>query len=380
MPESRWRKLSAVRSAVRIEASDPTTLATSSPGSMRAPSGNSAEYSQGGRTISNTRAAAAAPLRTPRLLATTCASPTRSEPTTACVVMSMPCSPRSSWSATATSRSSSAIRCAGRSGFDETIGLLAQSKCLLGETEEDGSLAAHTAFLAGRLDDAAVDDPTPEIAAIDRETEHRLVHVLELGDRELRGQQLEADRGVPHLAAQAAHRVVDNLAMVEGHLHGQPADGVPLLQAFARALGARFGQCRRNDGDVGDGQNVAPRVPPRDRDMPAGVDLLRPVKCLELIDQAAFDPGDGSLLGSRLCVERDAGTAQAPGERPEAGIRRLRSLGQKNAQLPAGQSENCAVDGNRSARHRQPVGRALALHDSLRHPMLHLISVSYTHL
>src|SRR5450759_5808456 len=355
MPESRWRKLSAVRSAVRIEASDPTTLATSSPGSMRAPSGNSAEYSQGGRTISNTRAAAAAPLRTPRLLATTCASPTRSEPTTACVVMSMPCSPRSSWSATATSRSSSAIRCAGRSGFDETIGLLAQSKCLLGETEEDGSLAAHTAFLAGRLDDAAVDDPTPEVAAIDRETEHRLVHVLELSDRELRGQQLEADRGVPHLAAQAAHRVVDDLAMVEGHLHGQPAHGVPLVLAFAGALGARFGKGRRNDGDVGDGQNVAPRVAPGDHDVAAGVDLLRPVERLELLDPAAFDPGDGSLLGARLRVERDPGTAQPAGERPETGIRRFGPFGQQNAQLAAREREHREFDGDGSARLRQPV-------------------------
>src|SRR5450759_4770152 len=177
MPESRWRKLSAVRSAVRIEASDPTTLATSSPGSMRAPSGISAEYSQGGRTIWNTRAAASLPLSTPRPLAITRASPKRSASTTNRVVTSTSriSPPRSSRSAAATTRS--------RSGFDETIGLLAQSKCLLGETEEDGSLAAHAAFLAGRLDDAAVDDPTPEIAAIDRETGPRLVLVLELGDR-----------------------------------------------------------------------------------------------------------------------------------------------------------------------------------------------------
>src|ERR1700694_1101974 len=112
------------------------------------------------------------PLSTPGLRAMTTASPISSRSTTALVVTSAPCSPRSSSSAIATTRS--------RSGFDETIGLLAQAECLLCEAEEIGALAAHAAFFSGRLDHAAVDDPAPGVAALDREPEHSFVDVLQL--------------------------------------------------------------------------------------------------------------------------------------------------------------------------------------------------------
>src|ERR1700730_867022 len=109
----------------------------------------------------------------------------------------------SSLSAVATISSRSAVRCAGRSGFDETIGLLAQAECLLCEAEEICALATNAAFLSRRLDDAAVHDLAPEVAAIDGKAEHGFVHVLELGDGELRRQQLEAERRVTDLAPQA---------------------------------------------------------------------------------------------------------------------------------------------------------------------------------
>src|SRR5665213_1832179 len=127
--------------------------------------------------MSNTRAAASEPLSTPGLRATTIASPMRSAPTTAWVVTSISRSPRSSASAAATSRL--------RSGFDETIWLLAQAEGLLGEAEEVCLLASNASLLAGRLDDAPVDNPPPEVAAVDRQPEHRFVDMLELGDREL---------------------------------------------------------------------------------------------------------------------------------------------------------------------------------------------------
>src|SRR5450759_2049356 len=111
----------------------------------------------------------------------------RSASTTDLVVTSTSRSPRSSVRAAATIRSRS-IRCAGRSvrcivrsGFNETIGLLAQAESLLGEAEEVCALAANAALLASRLDHAAVDDPSPKVATVDREPEHRLVDVLELG-------------------------------------------------------------------------------------------------------------------------------------------------------------------------------------------------------
>src|SRR6202023_512295 len=103
---------------------------------------------------------------------------TRSGSTIEAVVTSTLLSPRSSARAAATTWR--------RSGFDETIGLLAQAKSLLGESEEVGLLAADAALLSGGLNHAAVDAPAPEVAAIDRQPQHRLIHVLELRDGELR--------------------------------------------------------------------------------------------------------------------------------------------------------------------------------------------------
>src|SRR5437660_970028 len=129
------------------------------------------------------------------------------------------------------------VRCAGRSGFDETIRLLAQAERLLGEAEEICALATNAAFLSRRLDDTAINDLSPEVPAIDGEAEHRLVHVLELGDGELRRQQLEAERRVSDLAPQPADRVINDLAMVECHLHREPSDRVPFL--LSTVLAAR---------------------------------------------------------------------------------------------------------------------------------------------
>src|SRR6478672_1306738 len=106
---------------------------------------------------------------TPAWRAMRTASPISAGSTTASEVRSTPFSPRSSSRAFLTRRS--------RSGFDETIGLLAQAKRLLGEAKEVSALAAHAAFFAGRLDDAAVDHPAPEVASVDRKAEHGLVDV-----------------------------------------------------------------------------------------------------------------------------------------------------------------------------------------------------------
>src|SRR5579859_4697355 len=197
--------------------------ATSAPASRRAPSARIKRYAQGGRTSSNTLAATSAPDRTPACFARMTASPLSSGSTIDWVVTSTPPRPRSSRSARATSSSSS--------GFDETIRFLPQSKCLLRETEQVRALAADAALLSGRFDHTAVDDFAPEVAAIDRETEHRLVDVLELADGELRREKLETDRRVANFAAQATDGVINDLAVVERHLDRQAAHRVPLLFA-----------------------------------------------------------------------------------------------------------------------------------------------------
>src|SRR5258706_16467918 len=98
--------------------------------------------------------------------------------------------------------------------------------------------------------------------------------------------------------------------------------------------------------------------------MPDGVELLRTVKRLELLDPAALDAGDRGLQRSRLCIERDARSAQGARQGPEAGIGRLCSLSQKDAQLPAGQREDGQVDGDRPAGFLQAVAGEIALHDT----------------
>src|ERR1700674_2591720 len=376
MPDSRCRKLSAVRSAVRIDASDPTTRATSSPGCNRVPSGFSAMYSHGGLTFSKTRAAASLPLKTPAFFAMTRACPMRSGATTNRVVTSVPptARPRSSRRAVSTRSSSSVVSPVEPSGVDETIWFLAQSERLLAETEEDGALAAHAALLAGRLDDAPVDHLAPEVAAIDREPEHGLVNLLKLGDGELRRQQLKGDGRVTDLAAEAAHRVVDDFAMVESHLDGQSAHRVPRLLARALALGANLGEGGRNDGDVRDGHHVSAGVASGDDDMTERVELLRPVERLELLDPAAVGAGHISLLPASLGIQRDAPAAKRPGQRPEAPVRRFGALREQHAQLPSHEGEDREVKGNRAARLLETVRGETPLHNALRHPMLHLIS------
>src|SRR5579859_65316 len=214
--------------------------ATSAPASRRAPSARIKRYAQGGRTSSNTLAATSAPDRTPACFARMTASPLSSGSTIDWVVTSTPPRPRSSRSARATSSSSS--------GFDETIRFLPQSKCLLRETEQVRALAADAALLAGRFDHTAVDHLAPEIATIDRESEDCLVDVLELADGELLWEELKADRRVADLAAQAADRVIDDLAVVERHLDGEAADRMPLLFAVFGPSRACAGQGRRHDG------------------------------------------------------------------------------------------------------------------------------------
>src|SRR5258708_13837724 len=226
---------------------------------MRAPSARTTWYSQGGRIRSNTLAATSTPDSTPGWRATMTASPFRSGSTIDWVVTSAPLSPRSSRSASATISSSS--------GFDATIRHLPQSKCLLREAEKIRTLAAHAALLARGLDDAAVDHPAPKVAAIYGEPEHRLVHVLELADRELRRKELETDRRVSDLAAQAADRVINDLTVVERHLDGESADWMPLLLAIFCLAGACVSQRRRDDGDVGAGDHVTTRVATRHDDL-----------------------------------------------------------------------------------------------------------------
>src|SRR5216684_3159887 len=230
--------------------------------------------------------------------------------------------PRSSRRAAATTCSSS--------GVDETIWLLAQAERLLRKTEEVRAFAAYIAVLPRRFDDAPVDDLAPEVPAVDVETEHGLVDVLELGDRELGGEQLEAERGVADLAAQPPHGVIDDLAVVERHLHGKAADRVPLLldSVFVTGTSLRLG-CG-DDRDVGDRDHVAARVATRHHHLPGSVGLLGPVEGFELLDPAAFEPGDALVQGSRLGIQRRARAMEAAGEGPEAGIRGFGSLAEQH--------------------------------------------------
>ncbi len=88
--------------------------------------------------------------------------------------------------------------------------------------------------------------------------------------------------------------------MVERQLDRQPPHRVPVLLNPVLLARARLSRCDRHDRDVGDGQHVAAWIASRHDDMAGAIQLLGPVKGLELLDPAAVDPCDADMQGARL--------------------------------------------------------------------------------
>jgi hypothetical protein len=97
----------------------------------------------------------------------------------------------------------------------------------------------------------------PEVAFVERAAEDGFVNALQLGERELPWEQLEADRRVLQLVAQALDRIPQDGIVVERERR------VALDRAPARRLGIGPGAQRAVAGDegvIGDRHDPASRV------------------------------------------------------------------------------------------------------------------------
>src|SRR5690606_33118742 len=91
------------------------------------------------------------------------------------------------------------------------------AEALLAEAVERGGAAAALApLVAGLLEDAEAEHLPAEVPLVEGLGEDGLVDALQLAERELGRQELEGDRRVLGLVAQALERVVDDAAVIEG--------------------------------------------------------------------------------------------------------------------------------------------------------------------
>src|SRR4051812_12264835 len=88
------------------------------------------------------------------------------------------------------------------------------SRVELEELRGPGRSAA--ALLRERNDQAGGEQLLAEVALVHFALQHGFVEMLELRERELRRQQLEADRLISHLAAQPLHRGGEDGRVIEG--------------------------------------------------------------------------------------------------------------------------------------------------------------------
>ena len=83
-----------------------------------------------------------------------------------------------------------------------------------------GAVAARAEAVGGD-EVAGVLDLAAEVRRVEAPAEDRLVHLAQLGERELVGEQAVRDAAVADLVAQAPQRVVDDLVVIEG----EPGEG-----------------------------------------------------------------------------------------------------------------------------------------------------------
>jgi hypothetical protein len=111
--------------------------------------------------------------------------------------------------------------------------------------------------LAGRDDEAPIEHAAPEAVLVEAATEDRLVDEAQVAQTEVRWQQLEADRRVVELAADAFDRHAQDLGVVEGE--GQGSAGlVEGLDGSAALAGP--GDVEAGESHVGIGRAVPERA------------------------------------------------------------------------------------------------------------------------
>src|SRR4051812_2236096 len=178
MPQSRWRRLSAVRSPVRMARIDPRTRRTRSPGPASSPSPSSASNSHSGSSARNTRAAAEMPETTSVSLAKITPLPRAPAVTQASAVRSP--GPTSSSRASAMSRPTASSGRPGSSGGFTLLRALAGRRPALGAALPPRALlrAAPAALASARAADAGGGAPRPPAHVRARLRLHRPLRLL----------------------------------------------------------------------------------------------------------------------------------------------------------------------------------------------------------
>src|SRR4051812_7185540 len=173
------------------------------------------------------------------------------------------------------------------------------------------------------------EDLLAEIALVDLALEHRLVELLQLGQRELRREQLEADGLVTHLSLQPLQRHTEDFFVIEGEPGGVP-DGKPGgLAGVGRRAHAVVGQFHQSI--IGDGDDAAARI------------AVRVAESIELLEKDVADSGLLLQLAQRSVVEALVHAHESAGERPATLERLHAALNQQHFQITLVQSEYYAV-------------------------------------
>ena len=234
-----------------------------------------------------------------------------------------------------------------------------------------GRCPTPSATASGRRDEAAVEDPPPEAVLVQGPTEDRLVDEAQLAEAEVTRQELEADRGVVELAAEAAHRGREDVGMVEGE-----SERRAVLRACGRRVVAvidlHSGDAEPVAADARDGVSESSGLDERvvrHRDDPRARVAVGRAEREELLDEDVGEPGLVAQDPRGSIVERLVDADEAAGERPAAlggrsgldarGASRARRRGRsegrrRRSPTGAGSGTRRSPRGTRSPRHVEP--------------------------
>ena len=176
-----------------------------------------------------------------------------------------------------------------------------------------------------------------EVAGVEGLVVDRFVDAAQVAQREGLGEDVEGERRVVELLAQARARVLGDAAVVEGEWGGS-GDGVPGGGADS-SPGARRGRLSGEEGVVGDRDGPPARVA-------TGI-----AEGVELLQEGAPNAGAVGQEAGGGGLERLAGVDDAPRERPRPSKRLSRALYQQQLERAIPQRKADDIYRERNALH-----------------------------